>query len=107
MAYMPTMMYSIYCMVLGESSCPNGSEYVWQGGYRGCFQVRSESFLFFIYKMFVLIILLLSSQAFSEDLRIKINSGQVEPLPIAIANFTGEDGGSSKIGMQISTSSFQ
>jgi len=56
-----------------------------------------------VYQIIILIILLLSSQAFSEDLRIKINSGQVEPLPIAIANFTGEEGGSSKIGMQIST----
>jgi len=56
-----------------------------------------------VYQIIILIISLLSSQAFSEDLRIKINSGQVEPLPIAIANFTGEKGGSSKIGMQIST----
>ncbi len=56
-----------------------------------------------VYQIIILIILLLSSQAFSEDLRIKINSGQVEPLPIAIANFTGEEGRSSKIGMQIST----
>ena len=54
-------------------------------------------------QIIILIISLLSSQAFSEDLRIKINSGQVEPLPIAIANFTGEEGVSSKIGMQIST----
>ena len=56
-----------------------------------------------VYQIIILIISLLSSQAFSEDLRIRINSGQVEPLPIAIANFTGEEGGSSKIGMQIST----
>ena len=56
-----------------------------------------------VFQIIILIISLLSSQAFSEDLRIKINSGQVEPLPIAIANFTGEEGGSSKIGMQIST----
>ena len=56
-----------------------------------------------VYQIIILIISLLSSQAFSEDLRIKINSGQVEPLPIAIANFTGEEGESSKIGMQIST----
>ena len=56
-----------------------------------------------VYQIIILIISLISSQAFSEDLRIKINSGQVEPLPIAIANFTGEEGGSSKIGMQIST----
>ena len=56
-----------------------------------------------IYQIIILIMSLLSSNACSEDLRIKINSGQVEPLPIAIANFTGEEGGSSKIGMQIST----
>ena len=56
-----------------------------------------------VYQLIILIISLLSSHAFSEDLRIKINSGQVEPLPIAIANFTGEEGGSSKIGMLIST----
>ncbi len=51
----------------------------------------------------ILLISLYFSQAFSEDLRIKINSGQVEPLPIAIANFTGEEGSANKIGMQIST----
>ena len=54
-------------------------------------------------RIIILIILLVSSQAFSEDLRIKINSGQVEPLPIAIANFTGEEGETNKIGLQIST----
>ena len=53
--------------------------------------------------MIILLYLFLSSQAFSEDLRIKINSGQVEPIPIAIANFTGRDEKSSKIGLQIST----
>ncbi len=61
------------------------------------------SFKLLFYKIMILIISLVSSQVFSEDLRIKINSGQVEPLPIAIANFTGEEGVSSKIGMQIST----
>ena len=61
------------------------------------------SFKLFIYKIIILIISNVSSQAFSEDLRIKINSGQVEPLPIAIANFTGEEVVSSKIGRQIST----
>ncbi len=60
-------------------------------------------FKLLVFKTLILIISLLSLQAFSEDLRIKINSGQVEPLPIAIANFTGEDGKTSKIGMQIST----
>ena len=57
----------------------------------------------FIFQAILLIISSLCSQAFSEDLRIKINSGQVEPLPIAIANFTGEEEITSKIGMQIST----
>ena len=57
----------------------------------------------FVYNMTTLLCLFLSSQVFSEDLRIKINSGQVEPLPIAIANFTGIEGASSKIGMKIST----
>ena len=61
-----------------------------------------KSFQILICQSITLITLFLSSQAFSDDLRIKINSGQVEPLPIAIANFTGKDGGSSKIGMQIS-----
>ena len=65
--------------------------------------VLNKIFKLPVYQIIILIISLLSSQAFSEDLRIKINSGQVEPLPIAIANFTGEEGGSSKIGMQIST----
>ncbi len=62
-----------------------------------------KSFHLLIFQIIILVITLVSSKAFSEDLRIKINSGQVEPLPIAIANFTGENGGSSEIGMQIST----
>ena len=62
-----------------------------------------KSFHLLIFQIIILVITLVSSKAFSEDLRIKINSGQVEPLPIAIANFTEENGGSSEIGMQIST----
>ncbi len=62
-----------------------------------------KNFKLFIFQAIILIISSLCSQAFSEDLRIKINSGQVEPLPIAIANFTGEEEITSKIGMQIST----
>ena len=50
----------------------------------------------------MLSISLCNSEIFAEDLRIKINSGQVEPLPIAIANFTGLDAKSSEIGRQIS-----
>jgi len=38
----------------------------------------------------------------ADDIRIKINSGQVEPLPVAIADFTGNEGNSNQIGRQIS-----
>ncbi len=62
-----------------------------------------KTFKLLVCQTIILIISLMSFQVLSEDLRIKINSGQVEPLPIAIANFTVEEGGSSKIGMQIST----
>ena len=57
---------------------------------------------FKIVSFFILLISLCNSEIFAEDLRIKINSGQVEPLPIAIANFTGLDAKSSEIGRQIS-----
>jgi TolB protein len=57
---------------------------------------------FKIISFFMLLISLCNSEIFAEDLRIKINSGQVEPLPIAIANFTGLDAKSSEIGRQIS-----
>ena len=57
---------------------------------------------FKILSFFMLLISLFTSEIFAEDLRIKINSGQVEPLPIAIANFTGLDAKSSEIGKQIS-----
>ena len=57
---------------------------------------------FKILSFFMLSISLCTSEIFAEDLRIKINSGQVEPLPIAIANFTGLDTKSSEIGRQIS-----
>ena len=62
-----------------------------------------KNFKLLVYMMMIISISFFSLQAFSDDLRIKINSGQVEPLPIAIANFTGEEGDTSKIGMQIST----
>ena len=65
--------------------------------------VLYKSFKLFVIKPFILIVLCFCSKAFSEDLRIKINSGQVEPLPIAIANFTGNEGSTNKIGMQISS----
>ena len=57
---------------------------------------------FKILSFFMLSISLCTSEIFAEDLRIKINSGKVEPLPIAIANFTGLDAKSNEIGRQIS-----
>ena len=53
-------------------------------------------------KILILLFPLFISQAFADDLRIKISSGQVEPLPLAIADFTGTDGKSSEIGRFIS-----
>ncbi len=60
-------------------------------------------FDFFFLKITVILFSFLCVQAYSEDLRIKINSGQVEPLPIAIANFTGKTENVNNIGLQIST----
>ena len=53
-------------------------------------------------KILLLIFTFFISQAYADDLRIKISSGQVEPLPVAIADFTGTDGKSSEIGRFIS-----
>ena len=52
--------------------------------------------------IFIVIFSCLTSLSGAEDLKIKINSGQVEPLPIAISDFTGLQGESSEIGRQIS-----
>ena len=57
---------------------------------------------FMVFKVLILILPLLINQVWAQDLRIKISSGQVEPLPIAIANFTGQDGKANEIGRQIS-----
>ncbi|MDC0228010.1 Tol-Pal system beta propeller repeat protein TolB [Alphaproteobacteria bacterium] len=57
---------------------------------------------FSVFKVLIFIIPFLISNALADDLRIKINSGQVEPLPVAIADFTGTDGKSSEIGRLIS-----
>ncbi len=57
------------------------------------------------YKVFGIIFLIISLSASivnADDLRIKINSGQVEPLPVAIADFTDFNGKPSEIGRQIS-----
>ena len=53
------------------------------------------------FKVLILIYSFLISSVFADDIRIKINSGQVEPLPIAIADFTGEEGKANQIGRQI------
>ncbi|MDC1356390.1 Tol-Pal system beta propeller repeat protein TolB [Pseudomonadota bacterium] len=57
---------------------------------------------FIVFKVLILILPLLINQVWAQDLRIKISSGQVEPLPIAIADFTGQDGKANEIGRQIS-----
>ena len=61
---------------------------------------KKLNFLFL--KALILIFPLLINQVWAQDLRIKISSGQVEPLPVAIANFTGQDGKANEIGRQIS-----
>ncbi len=48
------------------------------------------------------ILYFLVKNASSQDLNININKGQIEPFPIAIANFTDENGKTSNIGRQIS-----
>ena len=53
------------------------------------------------FKIFIFFYSFLISNSFADDVRIKINSGQVEPLPIAIADFTGGGGKANKIGRQI------
>jgi len=57
---------------------------------------------FLVFKVLILIFPLLINQVWAQDLRIKISSGQVEPLPVAIADFTGQDGKANEIGRQIS-----
>ena len=53
------------------------------------------------FKVLILIYSFFISNLLADDIRIKINSGQVEPLPIAIADFTGEEGKANEIGRQI------
>ena len=55
-----------------------------------------------VLKVLILIFPFLISNVIAEDIRIKINSGQVEPLPVAIADFTGHEGKSTEIGRFIS-----
>ena len=53
------------------------------------------------FKVLIFFYSFLISNSFADDIRIKINSGQVEPLPIAIADFTGGEGKANQIGRQI------
>ena len=54
------------------------------------------------HKFLILIFIISISNVFADDVKIKINSGQIEPLPVAIADFTGNEGNSNQIGRQIS-----
>ena len=64
--------------------------------------ILNKKLNFLVFKVLILIFPLLINQVWAQDLRIKISSGQVEPLPVAIADFTGQDGKANKIGRQIS-----
>ena len=50
------------------------------------------------FKVLIFFYSFLISNSFADDVRIKINSGQVEPLPIAIADFTCGEGTANEIG---------
>ena len=54
------------------------------------------------HRVLILIFSILTTQVLAQDLRIKISSGQVEPLPVAIADFTGQKGKANEIGRSIS-----
>ena len=54
-----------------------------------------------IFKLIFLIHLCSLTNVFADDIRIKINSGQIQPLPIAIADFTGQEGQANQIGREI------
>ena len=55
-----------------------------------------------LHRVLILFFSILATQALAQDLRIKISSGQVEPLPVAIADFTGQKGKANEIGRRIS-----
>ena len=56
-----------------------------------------------LYNLLLIIVsLMITSPSYSQDLKININKGKVEPLPIAIADFTDENGQSSETGRLIS-----
>ena len=64
--------------------------------------ILNKKLNFLVFKVLILIFPLLINKVWAQDLRIKISSGQVEPLPVAIADFTGQDGKANEIGRQIS-----
>ena len=64
--------------------------------------ILNKSLKLLVLKILILISPLLINQVLAQDLRIKISSGQVEPLPIAIADFTGQEGKANEIGRKIS-----
>ena len=64
--------------------------------------ILNKNLKLIVLKILILISPLLINQVLAQDLRIKISSGQVEPLPIAIADFTGQEGKANEIGRKIS-----
>ena len=64
--------------------------------------ILNKNLKLLVLKILILISSLLINQVLAQDLRIKISSGQVEPLPIAIADFTGQEGKANEIGRKIS-----
>ena len=64
--------------------------------------ILNKNLKLLVLKILILISPLLINQVLAQDLRIKISSGQVEPLPIAIADFTGQEGKANAIGRKIS-----
>ena len=59
---------------------------------------KTAQFLFLIISIF-----LVFQKGFAQNLKIDINKGHIEPLPIAIANFTDKNGKFNKIGNLISS----
>ena len=59
--------------------------------------ILNKNLKYLVLKILILVSSLLINQALAQDLRIKISSGQVEPLPIAIADFTGQEGKANEI----------
>ena len=58
--------------------------------------------LFSLSSAWMLICGLFAVPAFSQTLRLDITEGQIAPIPVAIADFTGLDGTPSNVGRQIS-----